>query len=1504
MADPHISRGYSHGQHLYSNWNAHHDHHMDQIEGFDETQDFDPNSNDHDQIYGYDPLEEGDMPQAEDHTQFGPSYTHTPLSRQFNITHTPIKPSLPHYKHAYMDRSSIGTYISPSDAQHPSFSASPHLSQQPSISERGSNPRNSHGIPLKPVSILPDMYRSFFKFGVFNAVQSECYDKIMKTTDNMVISAPTGSGKTVLFELSLIRLLMKNNSHDVKCVYMAPTKALCSERFRDWTAKFDPLGVKCCELTGDTVGYGRNALGEAKSSSVIITTPEKFDSLSRNWYLLCPPKTTLYSRKRIRRDHGDILSRTQLFLIDEVHILNETRGSTLEVVASRMKTRGISVRFVLVSATVPNIDDLAAWIGNGLSPTPATVFNFGDEFRPCKLTRVVYGYPSRNQNDFSFSRTLDYKLLPLLQQHANNKPVLIFCATRKGVVGTAEVLMKEYQKLAEGKQSLPWMHPRNFEATFHDNQLQELAKSGIGVHHAGLTLDDRRVTEDLFLKKIIRVVVATSTLAVGVNLREYLIVEPFTNLALFPAAHTVVVKGVKMWQNGGWQEYSDLDFIQMIGRAGRPQFDKEGVAIIMCDTAQERKYKALVSGRTLLESCLHVNLSEHLNSEIGLGTISDLTTAKEWLHNSFFFQRIQKNPDHYALDKASDQTWQSRIEELVESSITDLRKHELVTDDGVKGDFISTEYGEIMSKYYIRLSTVLMAIWLQEYAQPLITSQMKSILKLPDKSTLRDILELISGAEECVKLDFMSKFLNLSRIGDLRLRAGEKQIYKKMGEHNDIRYRTKVDKASDKVFIIMQAVLGGIPLNSSEYKTADSQPFLEALTVFKHAARIARTIVEVAIVKQSGAILKYGMELVRSLTAKAWEDRPMVLRQIEQIGEKSIKVDHCVILDYTTNVIGQVLAQSGIATLAALRRTSPGRLEQLLNRRPPFGDVVLAAARELPQYSVKISEVSVNTFGGNKPITIELNVECSLIEISEMPPIKDKRHKQRSLGMTGVLTLTSDKDFVDFRRIPTKALRESKSFLVKVKLTKPSQTVSTYISPDNYAGLTVIETYRPTVSPEEYPTLDTRPVTYDVDAVLEGLEEDPTFWDILEDDASTGESPKAPKNSKPLPPSASIVRKGTSKISKLPDKPSRNRISNAPAKLPNGNYPCNHTCKRKNQCRHLCCRDGLPNPPKQSTHIVLPEARSDPKQHSMSDSGLKHLEILHRNTGGMELSGGRHLKLDSAHPSSTKKKGTDKPELTRILDLPNRIDTDNNGEDLPDPQEILRLPIRKQRRSKSPESSGSDTFSEVFVLEHVIKSSSMKGKSSDSLRKQPLNSLHKSTASSRRTRPLSRSVSPSPPAKKRKEDHLFSRNPDVIKALTTVSPLEEQITSALATSSRSARLPLFLEGASSSAQSFEAAEAQIHEEPFMLDLDAFDMEPSTMSTHERIEQEIPPDSSRNDLKQCLSTKLNEDIIMATKDIPESVIERKDIDVASDADYEQGIAELKAWLYSGAVEFTD
>eukprot|EP00842_Homolaphlyctis_polyrhiza_P005370 jgi/Hompol1/5834/HPOL_004759-RA len=91
----------------------------------------------------------------------------------------------------------------------------------------------------------PPRLASIFPFDHFNAVQSECFEQIYRENSNIVISAPTGCGKTCLMELAILRMLSMPNGHQYKAVYISPTKALCSERTIDWQRKFGSLGLTC-----------------------------------------------------------------------------------------------------------------------------------------------------------------------------------------------------------------------------------------------------------------------------------------------------------------------------------------------------------------------------------------------------------------------------------------------------------------------------------------------------------------------------------------------------------------------------------------------------------------------------------------------------------------------------------------------------------------------------------------------------------------------------------------------------------------------------------------------------------------------------------------------------------------------------------------------------------------------------------------------------------------------------------------------------------------------------------------------------------------------------------------------------------------------------------------------------------------------------------------------------------------------------------------------------------
>lgn len=119
-----------------------------------------------------------------------------------------------------------------------------------------------------------------------------------------------------------------------------------------------------------------------------------------------------------------------------------------------------------------------------------------------------------------------------------------------------------------------------------DSTQTETVTAGVAFHHAGLAYDDRSAVEHAYKSGELSVICCTSTLAVGVNL----------------PCHMVILKNTVSYQNGGMKEYSDLEVMQMLGRAGRPQFDNSAVAIIMTRLERAKTYEQMIAGQEVLES--------------------------------------------------------------------------------------------------------------------------------------------------------------------------------------------------------------------------------------------------------------------------------------------------------------------------------------------------------------------------------------------------------------------------------------------------------------------------------------------------------------------------------------------------------------------------------------------------------------------------------------------------------------------------------------------------------------------------------------------------------------------------------------------------------------------------------------------------------------------------------------------------------------------------------------
>lgn len=111
------------------------------------------------------------------------------------------------------------------------------------------------------------------------------------------------------------------------------------------------------------------------------------------------------------------------------------------------------------------------------------------------------------------------------------------------MISCAKAITTDYATSAQNT----WQKPRSVSCTFRDKSLNELVQYGVAFHHAGLDLGDRSMVENLFLDGTISVLTATSTLAVGVNL----------------PAHLVVLKNTLTYVGGSFEEYSDLEILQM-----------------------------------------------------------------------------------------------------------------------------------------------------------------------------------------------------------------------------------------------------------------------------------------------------------------------------------------------------------------------------------------------------------------------------------------------------------------------------------------------------------------------------------------------------------------------------------------------------------------------------------------------------------------------------------------------------------------------------------------------------------------------------------------------------------------------------------------------------------------------------------------------------------------------------------------------------------------------------
>ncbi|MBL8013577.1 MAG: DEAD/DEAH box helicase [Candidatus Omnitrophica bacterium] len=476
-----------------------------------------------------------------------------------------------------------------------------------------------------------------------DAVKKGIFDK-----QSLVMAVPTAAGKTLIAELVMLNAILHSSG---KCLYIAPLKALAWEKFQDFKNKYEPLGIKVGLAIGDLDSPSKFL----NQYQIIVATAEKVDSLLRS------------------RAQWLIDSLTTIVL-DEVHFINDaSRGPTLEILITRIKQLNSNIQFLALSATIKNADEIAGWLNAKLTLS---------QWRPIPLREGVF-YNDRIMFDNSSIKIVkeeapdDVSKL-CLDTIRGGGQVLVFVNSRRSAQACSREVSKTIVKTIkpEDKAALKAIADEiegDPDSTKVCKKLAETIRMGAAFHHAGLKPKQRQLIEDSFRRNVIKVICSTPTLAAGVNL----------------PARRAIIRDTKRYAGGMGSVYIPAsEYKQCAGRAGRPQYDDHGEAILMAKTLSEShalfdKF-ILAEPEPVYSKLGHESvLRIHVLASIAAGYVHDVKGMLDFISHTFLSYQ-KKTPN---------------LIELIGNIFEFLHEKGFIEKSGFR--YFATPFGNHTSRLYI-----------------------------------------------------------------------------------------------------------------------------------------------------------------------------------------------------------------------------------------------------------------------------------------------------------------------------------------------------------------------------------------------------------------------------------------------------------------------------------------------------------------------------------------------------------------------------------------------------------------------------------------------------------------------------------------------------------------------------------------------------------------------------------------------------------------------------------